>query len=68
MLAQRGIGIIAEAASLGVGECQTLVKDESLREAAVRARAELRSMPAPSDLVPRLVELARVNPARVVEG
>ncbi|MGS2642348.1 nucleotide disphospho-sugar-binding domain-containing protein [Streptosporangium sp. LJ11] len=58
VIAQRGIGILADAASLGAEECHTLLKDESMRDAALRARDELRSMPAPAELVPRLAELA----------
>ncbi|GAA2898737.1 salmochelin biosynthesis C-glycosyltransferase IroB [Streptosporangium fragile] len=58
VIAQRGVGILADAASLGAEECYTLLKDEALRDAARRARDELRSMPAPSELVPRLVALA----------
>lgn len=57
LLERRGIGIVADPISLGAAECQTLLKDESLRDAALRARDELRAMPAPSDLVPKLVDL-----------
>lgn len=54
----RGIGITADSATLGAAECQTLLRDETMRDAALDARAELMAMPAPAELVPRLVEFA----------
>ncbi|RAY12695.1 hypothetical protein DPM19_24195 [Actinomadura craniellae] len=59
LLPRRGIGIVSEPESVGVTECQTLLKDEALRDAARQARDELLSMPAPADLVARLAGLAR---------
>jgi UDP:flavonoid glycosyltransferase YjiC (YdhE family) len=58
VIAHRGFGIIADAGSLGTSECQTLLKDESMREAAWQVRDELLAMPAPSALVPNLLDLA----------
>lgn len=53
----RGIGFSADPTSVGAAECDRLLKDEALRNAAHEVRDELRSMPAPVELVPRLVEL-----------
>jgi UDP:flavonoid glycosyltransferase YjiC (YdhE family) len=57
VIADRGVGMIADAATLGASECQTLLKDDAMRAAALQARDEMRSMPSPAELVPRLVDL-----------
>ncbi|GAA2617479.1 DUF1205 domain-containing protein [Actinomadura fulvescens] len=61
VIAELGIGFLADAASLGAAECYTLLKDDAMRDAARRARDEMRSMPAPAEVVPRLAELAAAD-------
>ncbi|TDC41955.1 DUF1205 domain-containing protein [Actinomadura sp. KC345] len=58
VIPRRGIGLIADADSIGAAECQALLKDEGMRDAAEQAREELRSMPSPAELVPELVGFA----------
>lgn len=57
MVAKRGIGILTDATTLGAAECRQLLTDTGMRDAVQRARGELRDMPSPADLVPRLAAL-----------
>ncbi|MBV9843748.1 MAG: DUF1205 domain-containing protein [Kutzneria sp.] len=55
----RGLGISATVDEVDAPLVIRLIKDETLSEAASDVRAEMRAMPTPASLVPRLVELVR---------
>ncbi|MFF0074204.1 nucleotide disphospho-sugar-binding domain-containing protein [Streptomyces sp. NPDC005494] len=51
LLPARGIGIVAEPGTLGAAECRTLLKDERLRDTALRVRDEVFAMATPAETV-----------------
>lgn len=57
VLSEAGIGFATAAASLGADDCRQLLDEPSFRDAARELRDELLTMPAPSEIVPRLTEL-----------
>ncbi|CAL9295022.1 nucleotide disphospho-sugar-binding domain-containing protein [Streptomyces sp. NPDC050585] len=57
-IADRGLGRVAEPGEIGPELLESVLADTSIREAAAEVREEMRAMPAPYDLVPRLEELA----------
>jgi UDP:flavonoid glycosyltransferase YjiC (YdhE family) len=54
----RGAGRIAELATVSTEDIEQLLTDEGIRTAATEVQAEMATMPAPSEIVPRLVGLA----------
>jgi UDP:flavonoid glycosyltransferase YjiC (YdhE family) len=54
----RGAGDTAELPTMTPKDFDRLLTDEAMRTAATEVRAEMTTMPAPSELVPRLVALA----------
>lgn len=52
-----GIGLVTKPEALGAVECRTLLKDEAMRDAARRARADLAAMPSPAAVVPQIEAL-----------
>jgi UDP:flavonoid glycosyltransferase YjiC (YdhE family) len=57
-IADRGLGRVAEPGEIGPELLESVLADASIREAAAEVREEMRAMPAPYDLIPRLEELA----------
>ncbi|MFE2277670.1 nucleotide disphospho-sugar-binding domain-containing protein [Streptomyces sp. NPDC059454] len=57
-VADRGAGLSVDSSRLAKESIDALLHDGALRAAAGEVQAEMRSMPAPSTLVPRLEELA----------
>ncbi|MEU4532828.1 nucleotide disphospho-sugar-binding domain-containing protein [Micromonospora ureilytica] len=58
-LVARGIGIGADAATIGAAQFRALLEDGSMRKAAGEVRDEVAVMPSPADLVEHLVDLAK---------
>ncbi|MFI2607786.1 nucleotide disphospho-sugar-binding domain-containing protein [Kitasatospora sp. NPDC018619] len=56
LLPARGIGLVAEATTLGAAECRALLRDDRLRDNARQVRAELLAMPTPAETAARLAE------------
>jgi UDP:flavonoid glycosyltransferase YjiC (YdhE family) len=56
-VAGRGLGIVAEEDTVDAALLSRLLGDEALRRAATDVRSELRAMPPPTSLLPRLAEL-----------
>jgi UDP:flavonoid glycosyltransferase YjiC (YdhE family) len=54
----RGVGVISEDQSVDTDALRRLLRDPALREAAVEVQSEIRAMPAPASLLPRLNDLA----------
>lgn len=54
----RGVGHVTEPASINPGHLERLLTDTAARTAAAEVRSEMVAMPAPSEVIPRVVELA----------
>jgi UDP:flavonoid glycosyltransferase YjiC (YdhE family) len=57
-VAARGAGIAVDAGGVTAADLRRLTGDPALAAAARAVAAEIAVMPAPADLVPRLLDLA----------
>jgi UDP:flavonoid glycosyltransferase YjiC (YdhE family) len=53
----RGVGIYSETGDVDGAQLHRLIHDTALREAVAEVRAEMRAMPSPASLLPRLTAL-----------
>lgn len=66
-IARRGTGIAVESDQLTSALLETVLTDPGLRQAAHDVSAEIAGLPAPADLVPRVVDFA-AHPVRGTTG
>ena len=55
----RGVGHVSDPASVDTGTIERLLTDTAARAAATEVRAEMAATPAPSDVIPRVVDLVQ---------
>jgi UDP:flavonoid glycosyltransferase YjiC (YdhE family) len=63
--AERGLAIVADEDAVDTALLARFLHDEPLCQAAAAVRSEMRAMPTPANLVPRLTELATRSVARI---